>query len=172
MDADRSRSKQSIATDVWRMMADFAFDSFQRGHHLDVLKELGLTPGHLKVLSTLEPDAPRPMGVIAEACRCDPSMATWLVDRLEERGLVERRMLTTDRRVKTVGLTALGLQTKERLLEHIYDPPEPLLSLDRATLASLQQALRKLPARDGATTPWGRRPEVDVPRPARRSVSG
>ena len=30
------------------------------------------------------------MGAIAEILSCDPSMATWLVDRLEDRKLVER----------------------------------------------------------------------------------
>jgi hypothetical protein len=34
-------------------------------------------------------------------CR-DASMATWLVDRLEERGLAQRRTPPNDRRVKTV----------------------------------------------------------------------
>lgn len=156
------------------MIAEFAFDTFQRGPHLDLLKELGLTPGHLKVLSQLEPGQARPMGVIAEACRCDPSMATWLVDRLEERGLVERRMLATDRRVKTVALTNLGVATKERLLRHLYEPPDELVNLDKVTLRALSRELRKLPARESAGL-WGRRHEnrgKSVSPPEARSVSG
>jgi DNA-binding MarR family transcriptional regulator len=109
-----------------------------------MLKELGLTPGHLKVLSALEPDDPRPMGVVADACHCDPSMATWLVDRLEERGLVERRMVASDRRVKTVVLTPLGVTTKERLFDLMFAPPQELRSLDRQTLESLRRELAKL----------------------------
>ena len=129
------------------MMAEFSLGTFQRGRHIEVLKELGLTPGHLKVLSALESDEPRPMGVIADACNCDPSMATWLVDRLEERGLVERRMRASDRRVKTVVLTPLGLTTKERLFSLMFDPPEEILSLDKRTLESLRSELAKLPGR-------------------------
>jgi DNA-binding MarR family transcriptional regulator len=143
--ANGPRSKQAIATEVWRLMAEFALGTFQRGQHIEMLKELGLTPGHLKVLSALEPDAPRPMGVIADACHCDPSMATWLVDRLEERGLVERRMLTSDRRVKTVVLTPFGVKTKGRLFELMFDPPDELLSLDKETLDGLRRELNKLP---------------------------
>jgi DNA-binding MarR family transcriptional regulator len=145
------RRKEAIAADVWRMLAEFSFAMLQRGGHFEELKELGLTPGHLKVLAALEPGTARPMGVIADACNCDPSMATWLVDRLEERGLVERTMLETDRRVKRVGLTALGLQTKERLFARMFEPPEELLTLNRPTLESLRRALAKLPRTTGSS---------------------
>jgi len=163
--ANGSRSKQTIAVEVWRMMAEFSLGTFQRGQHIEMLKELGLTPGHLKVLSALEPDEPRAMGVIADACHCDPSMATWLVDRLEERGLVERTMLASDRRVKTVVLTSFGVTTKERLFDLMFDPPEELLSLDKQTLESLRRELAKLPS--------GARPSIrasladETPKPAR-----
>ena len=150
------------------MMADFSLGTFQRGQHIELLKELGLTPGHLKVLSALEPEEPRPMGVIADACNCDPSMATWLVDRLEEQGLVERTMLATDRRVKTVALTRLGVTTKGRLFELMFDPPEELLSLDKQTLESLRSALAKLP--DAGHSSFRTSPAGESPRAARRHV--
>ena len=164
--ANRSRSKQAIATEVWRMMAEFSLGTFQRGQHIEMLKELGLTPGHLKVLSALEPDEPRPMGAIADACNCDPSMATWLVDRLEERGLVERRMRASDRRVKTVVLTPLGLTTKERLFALMFDPPDELLSLDKRALESLRRELANLP--HAARPPFRAARADQVPKPPRR----
>ena len=150
------------------MMADFSLGTFQRGQHIELLKELGLTPGHLKVLSALEPEEPRPMGVIADACNCDPSMATWLVDRLEEQGLVERTMLATDRRVKTVALTTLGVTTKERLFELMFDPPEELLSLDKQTLQSLRRELSKLPV--SARPSFRPSPADEARKPAGRRV--
>jgi DNA-binding MarR family transcriptional regulator len=142
----RGGSKRTLAGEVWRMMAEFSFAMAQRGRHFAALKELGLTPGHLKMLGALDAGDPRPMGALAEACHCDPSMATWLVDRLEERGLVERRMLPSDRRVKTVALTKLGVSTKHRLFDQMYDPPEELVALDRKTLEGLKRELTKLPA--------------------------
>ena len=157
MGRGKTGAKEAIAEDVWRRMAEFSMSSFQRSLHVAILKELGLTPGHLKVLSVLEPDEPRPMGVIADACHCDPSMATWLVDRLEERGLAQRGALPTDRRVRTVTLTPAGVETRERLLKHLYEPPEELLLLDRATLETLRGALDKLPPNENAGL-WGRRP--------------
>ena len=46
-----------------------------------------------------------------------------MIDRLESRGLVERRMLPTDRRVKTVALTPLGATTKAELFTRLHEPP-------------------------------------------------
>jgi DNA-binding MarR family transcriptional regulator len=169
MGGKREGAKKAIAVDVWRMMAEFSMASFQRSLHVEILKELGLTPGHMKVLSVLEPHDPRPMGVIADACHCDPSMATWLVDRLEERGLVQRGSLATDRRVKTVTLTPEGVATKQRLLTELYEPPAELVALDRATLQTLRGALEKLPKASAGL--WGRRREVEAPPKRRQPVA-
>ena len=50
-------------------------------------------------------DEPRPMGELAQHMHCDNSNMTGIVDRLAERGLVERRPAEGDRRVKLVALT-------------------------------------------------------------------
>ena len=108
-------------------------------------QELGLTPGHMKALLELQPGQPRPMGALAECLHCDASNATWLVDRLEERGLVERGTVPTDRRVKTIVLTPLGAKTRAAVIERLHEPPEELLALDRDDLEELRAALAKLP---------------------------
>jgi DNA-binding MarR family transcriptional regulator len=82
-----------------------------------------------------------PMGSLAQGMGCDASTMTWLVDRLEERGLVERKMLQTDRRVKTVVMTAKGHKTAESARKRLYKPPADLLSLDDATLRTIRDAL-------------------------------
>ena len=146
-----ARSKRTVAGDVWRLMARFTLSQVQRGDQFELLREQGLTPGHLKALAILDADAPRPMGAMAEGLRCDASQVTWLVDRLEERGFVERRSLATDRRVKTVALTDDGAAFRARVLEHLYEPPEALLSLDAASLESLREHLERLPESDGDT---------------------
>jgi DNA-binding MarR family transcriptional regulator len=139
--------KSAIASEVWRAMAHLSFSAMMRGRHLAVLKELGLTPGHFKALGALDPMEPRPMRALADSIGCDASTATWLVDRLEERGLVERRSLPTDRRVKTIALTPSGIRTRERILEGLYEPPPDLLELDVKARKSLQRELAKLPER-------------------------
>jgi DNA-binding MarR family transcriptional regulator len=147
MGPTRSRtSKQALAAEVWKLMADFSSASFRRSAQSQLMEEIGLTPAHFRALSILDPDEPRPMRAMASTLCCDASMATWLVDRLEERGLVERRTPPNDRRVKTVVLTPLGIRTRERLRESFYDPPDALVDLDVSSLESLRNELRKLPA--------------------------
>jgi DNA-binding MarR family transcriptional regulator len=150
----RSRSKQAAVDEVWRLLLQCALSQF--GRTAGILQQLGLTPGHMKALLMLDPDEPRPMGFLAQRFQCDASTMTWLVDRLEERGLVERRGLQSDRRVKTVALTPLGVQTKSDLERRLYDPPKELLALDRNTLEELREVLRKLAAESGPPTGWRR----------------
>jgi DNA-binding MarR family transcriptional regulator len=158
MGAKIRETKQTAAAEVWRRIAEFAFTKFQGGAHVGMLREMGLTPGHMKALAILDPEEPKPMRAMADALACDASMVTWLVDRLEERGLVERRTSPTDRRVKTLVLTPLGIRTRERLAEALYTPPDDLLALDLASLDALRRELRKLPTGErrfwpGPTTP-------------------
>jgi DNA-binding MarR family transcriptional regulator len=141
-------SKETLAADVWRMMAEFTWSLLRQSAAFGELKRLGLTPGHLKVLMALPPGTSLPMGVIADGVGCDPSMATWLIDRLEEQGLAARQMLPTDRRVKAVSLTPDGERFRAELLERLYTPPPEVLALDRATLSTLRRALAKLPQRE------------------------
>ena len=98
------------------------------------------------------------MRELAEEWACDASNATWIVDRLEERGLAERRTVPGDRRVKSVVLTSRGAKTRDRVLHAMFEPPPELLELDRADLVAIRDAVARLPF-----TPFG------VPLPRRRS---
>jgi len=142
--ATRSQSrKEALASEVWRRVHDFIWQ--HKDEHLRVVREMGLTPGHMKALFVLDLDEPRPMGALAESLVCDASTVTWLVDSLEERGIVERQPLAKDRRVKTVVLTPLGAKTKAELLERIYEPPQAICDLAAEDLEALNALLQKLP---------------------------
>ena len=134
--------RQATAAEVWRLMVQCSMQQF--GHTSGVLQQLGLTPGHMKALLMLEPGEPRPMGSLAQQFACDASTITWLVDRLEERGLVERGGLASDRRVKTVALTDLGVETKAELERRLYEPPPELCTVDAHLLEELHDVLIKL----------------------------
>jgi MarR family transcriptional regulator, organic hydroperoxide resistance regulator len=149
-------SKAAIAAEAWGVVLEVAMG--QRDRFLAALSEFGLTPGDLRALTALDPHHSRPMGSLAAAWDCDASNVTWMIDRLEQRGLVERRTHPTDRRAKTVALTPLGMQTKTDLITRLHQPPADLLSLDRETLRTLRTALAKLPASLRA----GRRPADTV----------
>jgi MarR family transcriptional regulator, organic hydroperoxide resistance regulator len=144
----RERGKQrgasdnaTLAAEIWRRMLDY---SMVHQRHLQTARELGLNPGATKLLLDLEPDDPRSMRVLAAAFACDASNMTWMVDQLEERGLVERRTFRSDRRVKTVALTDLGEKTKAELLRRFYAPPDDLVALPRQALEQLRDALGEL----------------------------
>jgi len=135
--------QQALAAEVWRRMLDFHMAHLR---HMQTARELGLNPGATKLLLDLEPDDPRPMRALAETFACDASNVTWMVDQLEERGLVERRTFRSDRRVKTVALTALGVKTKAELLRRFYTPPDDLVGLAESELVALRDALSRLPS--------------------------
>ncbi len=82
-------------------------------HFATVAAEVGLTPPQMGVLKSL--DGPSPMGHIASELHCDASNVTWMTDRLEERGLVERTPDPLDRRIKRLVLTPSG----EKMRRHI-----------------------------------------------------
>lgn len=136
-------SKEALAAEVWRPLARFFFQT--AAHRSHVLREEGLTPNDSKALWVLDRSQGRPMSELAHAWMCDASNATWIVDRLEERGLAERTPSPTDRRVKLVVLTALGQRTRDRVMEAMFEPPPELLALSRKDLEALRDALAKLP---------------------------
>ena len=53
--------------------------------------------------------------------------------------------MPSDRRVKTVVLTPLGVKTRDSVIERLHEPHEALLALDREDLEELRAALAKLP---------------------------
>src|SRR4030095_7518668 len=110
MSNKRDGGKAAIAAEAWGALLDLTMG--QRNRFFAILQEFGLTPGDLRTLSALDQEPPRPMRTLAGAWGGDAPNVTWMVARLESRGLVERRTLPSDRRVKTVALTPLGASTK------------------------------------------------------------
>ena len=86
---------------------------------------------------------PAPMSSIANLLRCDRSAVTWITDRLEERGYVERRSAEHDRRVKLLALTDEGMRVREEIRSRLAVPPEPLSRLSRSEQRTLRDLLRK-----------------------------
>lgn len=73
---------------------------------------------HLHVLSLLEADGPLSMTHLAEALDVSVASVTGIVDRLEQRGFVERRRGQGDRRVIVVHRTAAGEAVFSDLAAH------------------------------------------------------
>lgn len=139
----RPATDAQLADHAWRRL--FAFIILTASQRDRVLARLGLSPGDSRTLTSLDEVVPRTMRSLAQEWGCDPSNATWMVDRLEQRGLVERRGKETDRRVKLVLLTPAGAALKAELLAGLYAPPPELLALSRADLELLSEASERLP---------------------------
>jgi DNA-binding MarR family transcriptional regulator len=145
----RSPAKQDLAAQAWRPLARFFFDTVR--HRQKVLSSEGLTPNDIRALMALDPSEGRTMSDLADAWSCDASNATFIVDRVEERGLAERRTIPTDRRLKLVVLTERGAELRGRVLERFFEPPPELLQLSRADLEALREAAARLPVTEGWT---------------------
>jgi len=135
-------TRQALAGRVWRLMFELLMRSAPQ--RTDELARRGLTPNDSRAVFSLDPDEGRTMRSLAEEWACDPSNATWIVDRLEKLGLAQRRTVSHDRRVKLVVLTAKGQQMRAGLLREFHRPPSELAALDREDLVILNRTLEKL----------------------------
>ena len=79
------------------------------------LRDLGLTHGEINALAALETDSGRTVADLQKATGQRASTLTGVLDRLERRGLVERRLNPRDRRSFTVDLTDAGARAAERV---------------------------------------------------------
>ncbi|MFD7463006.1 MULTISPECIES: MarR family winged helix-turn-helix transcriptional regulator [unclassified Streptomyces] len=102
-----------------------------------------LTGAQAKLLSLLSLD-PLPMRKLAHKLRCEPSNVTGIVDRLEARGLVERRPDPADRRVKVAAATDEGRRVARSLRESLHFAREPLAALSEEERLALRDLLRRM----------------------------
>ena len=121
----------------------FEIGMSQRVKAGSALAELGVGFAQAHALRMLDPDEPIAMSALAERLFCDASNVTGLVDRLEARGLVERRSAEKDRRVKALTLTPAGVALRDQVLAVMSEPPEAIAALPAAD----QRALRDILAR-------------------------
>ncbi|MGW2819867.1 MarR family winged helix-turn-helix transcriptional regulator [Streptomyces sp. NPDC001443] len=102
-----------------------------------------LTGAQARLLSLLSLEA-LPMRKLAQKLKCEPSNVTGIVDRLESRGLVERRPDAADRRVKLAAATDEGIQVARSLRESLHFAREPLAGLSEAERVVLRGLLRRM----------------------------
>jgi len=134
-----TRTRIDPATEAWKLMMKLVWA--HRGRFIESVGELALSPMQAHTLRFLQ--QPLPMSELADTLWCDASNVTGIVDRLEARGLVERRASPDDRRVKLLCLTDEGEVLRDRVVARMEQPPPEL-----ATLSSDEQReLRDLLAR-------------------------
>ncbi|MER6214570.1 MULTISPECIES: MarR family winged helix-turn-helix transcriptional regulator [unclassified Streptomyces] len=108
------------------------------GEHVrDRAATLGLTAAQATALRELS--GPMTMRELAERMNCEPSNATFVVDRLEKQELVERHPHPTDRRARLLVLTDGGTALRARLLDllHVDSPVACLTPEEQRVLRDL-----------------------------------
>ncbi len=123
------------------------------------LVKQGVSMTHLHVIAMLARHGAMPMSRLAELLDVSLSNATGLVDRMEERGFVERFRVPEDRRIVLVRVTERGSQLetemeflKGELLEKV------LGRMDTAQIERLVVAIRDF--RDAVTGVLGSEPST------------
>ncbi len=111
----------SPAGEAWALMHELMMS--MKGRFFAVASEFDLSP--------------------PQVMACDNSNVTGIVDRLEARGLVERRAAEHDRRVKMLAVTETGAELREQLLARMYAAPEALAVLSPEDQRALRDLLRR-----------------------------
>ena len=136
-----TRPRATPASEAWALMFELIHLSKQR--FMAIASEFELSPPQVMALRQLDPDQPKPMSELAIALRCDNSNVTGIVDRLEDRGLVERQPAEHDRRVKMLSITPRGIEVRAGLSARLAEPPEPLAGLSIEDQRALRDIMRR-----------------------------
>jgi len=136
---------------------DFAFLLVQLGAHLarefaERLAPLGLEPRHAGMLIQLAANEGLSQQALGELIGLNPTRMVFLVDELEQRGLVERRRNTADRRSYALYLTEKGRDTLGQIQASGHHHQDEIgASLTWAERIQLTSLLRRLATEQGIT---------------------
>ena len=134
----------AVATDeLWALLMRFSFDHVLR-HFVRVVAEFDLSPPQAHLLLHLSDGHGLSQRDHARQLGCDPSNLTGLSDRLEARGLIERRVDPEDRRVKMLVATPKGEQLRAQLAARLAEAPAAITQISARDRALLHQLLRQI----------------------------
>jgi len=141
--AARLAGSIALADQAWAALLQVAFERVH-AHFAAAVAELDLAPVQARALHELDVEPPISMRELAARLKSDPSNVTGLIDRLEARGLVERRPDPHDRRIKGLALTAAGASMRERLFARLYAPPRAVAELSEHDQRCLRDVLQRI----------------------------
>jgi DNA-binding MarR family transcriptional regulator len=141
--AARLAGSVSVADQAWALLLQVSFERVH-AHFAAAVAELDLAPMQAKALHELDVEPPISMRELAERLKSDPSNVTGLVDRLEARGLVERRADQKDRRIKGLALTSAGARMRQRLFSRLYAAPRSVADLSERDQRILREVLQRI----------------------------
>ncbi|MFC4502319.1 MULTISPECIES: MarR family winged helix-turn-helix transcriptional regulator [Streptomyces] len=138
---EKTRRPDPLTMEVVELIGDVVARFYE--DYEDAASDHSLTGAQARLLSLLSLE-PLPMRKLAQKLKCEPSNVTGIVDRLESRGLVERRPDPADRRVKLAAATEEGRRTAKSLRESLRFAHEPLAGLGEEERVALRGLLRRM----------------------------
>ncbi len=104
---------------------------------------LGLNAPMFQALMSMGPN-PCSQRELAGTLHYDASNVTGIVDRLVERGLVERQVDPKDRRIRLVVITEAGIELRKQLIQLVLTNGRTLVGLTDDEQLQLRDLLRKI----------------------------
>ncbi|VTR76003.1 MarR family winged helix-turn-helix transcriptional regulator [Cellulomonas hominis] len=129
--SDRTRTIRELVFALSRELAEEVREA---------VTDLNLTTTQANVIRDL--GAPMTQKQLAGALCCEPSNVTFVVDKLETRGLVERRPHPTDRRSKVLHLTDEGRAVRTAMIDR-FEARTSLGAMSDAEREQLEVLLRR-----------------------------
>jgi DNA-binding MarR family transcriptional regulator len=139
--SEKPKETPDVAREAWVLLMQVM--QAEKGKHIAALSSFELTFPQAQLLIRMDPLKHTPMNELAGQLFCDPSNVTGLVDKLETRGLIERRPSPEDRRVKMLAITKAGTALRTKLLDRFHTPPESIQDLSEADKKSLLAILKR-----------------------------
>jgi MarR family transcriptional regulator, 2-MHQ and catechol-resistance regulon repressor len=131
---------RALALKLWVVLSR-AYTAVSRHSEADIARH-GLSSGEFAIMEALHHKGPLLLGDVQRKILVSSGGVTYLVDRLEAAGLVERRECAGDRRARYAALTPEG----EALMTRIF--PDHAMAMERAaaglTADEKRQALQLL----------------------------
>jgi DNA-binding MarR family transcriptional regulator len=134
-DAPTARETAALVDQMWLVMRRIWEHAEER------LAPYSLSLKHNWALHAL--DEPMSMSALAERLGIDASYVTTIADQLEERGLIARQPHPTDRRIKSLALTAEGRLLREKLADELWVDVPVLDALTASERSRLRELLER-----------------------------
>ncbi len=146
----RLAGSATVADQAWALLLQIGFELVS-AHFAAAVAAVDLAPAQARALHELDLERPISMRELAERLKSDPSNVTGLIDRLEARGLVERRPHPSDRRIKGLALTAAGERLRARLFARLYSAPPAVAALAERDQRALRDVLQRVVSKSRGT---------------------
>jgi MarR family 2-MHQ and catechol resistance regulon transcriptional repressor len=120
-----------------------SFEQYSAPH----IKSMGLTMTQFDVIATLGNQPPMTCKDLGNKTLVTKGTLTGVLERLEDKGIIQRSVNQADARSQMIGLTKKGQQLFERVFpEHLQHLQKAFGQLSKQDLHDLTQSLQKLKA--------------------------